>query len=155
MFQILRALASRDYEEVAAIAAEGEKQWTPDDIEKAMAAYFEEHKEIRTDPVARSPNNTIIRDETSGAPAGIWEVTQIVCDPEGITIGCSIASSTSRSRGEPRNPSSPCAGSPRDDPKRLKAAALKKGKSPSTLPTPAFSLRPAHIHRKVTGRARL
>jgi len=83
MFQILRALASRDYEEVAAIAAEGEKQWTPDDIEKAMAAYFEEHKEIRTDPVARSPNNTIIRDETSGAPPGVWEVTQIVCDPEG------------------------------------------------------------------------
>jgi hypothetical protein len=83
MFQILRALASRDYEEVAAIAAEGDQPWTPDDIEKAMAAYFEEHKEIRTDPVARSPNNTIIRDETSGAPPGVWEVTQIVCDPEG------------------------------------------------------------------------
>jgi hypothetical protein len=83
MFQILRALASRDYEEVAAIAAEGDKPWTPDEIQAAMAPYFEEHKEIRTDPVARSPNNTIVRDETSGAPAGIWEITQIICDPEG------------------------------------------------------------------------
>jgi hypothetical protein len=83
MFQILRALASRDFEEVSAIAAEGDKPWTPDEIQAAMAPYFEEHKEIRTDPVARSPNNTIVRDEASGAPAGVWEVTQIICDPEG------------------------------------------------------------------------
>lgn len=83
MFQILRALASRDYEEVASVAAEGDKPWTPDELEQAMAPYYEEHKEIRTDPVARSPNNTIVRDETSGAPAGLWEITQIICDPEG------------------------------------------------------------------------
>jgi hypothetical protein len=104
MFQILRALASRDYEEVAAIAAEGEKPWTPDELEAAMAPYYEEHKDIRTDPVARSPSNTIVKDDQSGAPPGIWEVTQIICDPEGDNdwmLDCVVDLAASRQAEKP------------------------------------------------------
>jgi hypothetical protein len=106
MFQIMRALASRDYEEAAECVADGERPWTPQELEAAMQGFYEEHSEIRTDPVARSPSNTIIRDETSGAgvPSGVWEISQIICDAEGDNdwmLDCVIDLDRSRKAEKP------------------------------------------------------
>jgi hypothetical protein len=95
MFQILRALASHDYEEAAQLVADGDAPpdaeeeatkeratWTPASLEAAMKRFYEEHSAVRTDPAARSPQNTIIHDETAGAAPGTWEVSQVIADPE-------------------------------------------------------------------------
>jgi superfamily II RNA helicase len=104
MFQIMRALASRDYVDAAELVSEGSQPWTSQEIEAAMHGYYEEHTSIRTDPVARAPGNTIMKDEGSGAPAGVWEVTQVICDPEGDNdwmLDCVIDLDKSRAAEKP------------------------------------------------------
>lgn len=104
MFQLLRALSSRDYEEAAELVSAGAQAWTTVELEAAMAGFYEEHSAILTDPAARSPSNTMIKDEKSGAPPGVWEVTQIVCDPEGDNdwmLDCVIDLEASRTAEKP------------------------------------------------------
>lgn len=104
MFQLLRAFASRDYEEAAALVAGGKQAWTPLELENAMAGFYEEHTGILTDPASRAPANTMIKDEKGGTAAGIWEVTQIICDPEGDNdwiLDCFIDLEDSRAAEKP------------------------------------------------------
>jgi hypothetical protein len=104
MFQLLRALASRDYEEAAALVAEGTEPWTPQSLEAAMSRFFEEHSAVRTDPTARAPANTIIHDESEGAAPGMWEVNQVIVDPEDDNdwiVDCVVDLARSREAAKP------------------------------------------------------
>ncbi len=103
MYRLLRALSSKRWDLAAEIVApgtpEGEEAWTPARIEASLAPYFAEHGEIRTDPKARSPRNTMVE-----AREGLWDVKQIVCDPEGHdewVIECAIDLDRSREAAAP------------------------------------------------------
>jgi superfamily II RNA helicase len=74
MFQLLRAVARKDWAAAAALL----RGATPDAVEGAFAPYFAEHPAIRLDPSARTPDRTRITQE----PAA-WHVVQVVSDPEG------------------------------------------------------------------------
>lgn len=47
-------------------------------FEEALAPYWEEHTEIRTDPAARNPTHTQVRQWPY-----VWEFTQILVDETG------------------------------------------------------------------------
>lgn len=72
--RFVRALASRDLDAALALLGGGA---TRDDLEKFLKDYAAAgHARLRTDPAARSPQNTRI---TKG---GVWRVEQILVDPE-------------------------------------------------------------------------
>jgi len=103
MYHLLRALSAKRWDLAAEIVApgtpEGEEAWTPARIEASLAPYFAEHGEIRTDPKARSPRNTMVE-----AREALWDVKQIVCDPEGHdewVIECTIDLDRSREAASP------------------------------------------------------
>ncbi|EYF07553.1 DEAD/DEAH box helicase [Chondromyces apiculatus] len=101
LFFFLRALAARDYE-VAAEMVEGEGDpWTAERLEAALAPYFAEHTAIRTDPVARRPQNTLVEPTEDGA---VWNVKQILVDPEDDQdwmLDCLVDLGRSRDAGRP------------------------------------------------------
>jgi hypothetical protein len=76
MFQILRALARKDWAGAAALVAPGD--WTAERFAGALAGFFAEHGAIRLDPAARAPDKTRI---TKGDH--VWTVVQVVCDDAG------------------------------------------------------------------------
>jgi len=78
IFALVRALAKRDYAEAAAIVEGGGEEWTIRRFEETLAPYWQEHAEIRTDPAARSPNHTQVRQWPF-----VWEFTQILVDESG------------------------------------------------------------------------
>jgi hypothetical protein len=99
MYRLLRALAAKNYEAAAQIAAGGAEPMTPARIEASLAPYWAEHAAIRVDPLARSPKNTQI-----STREGFWDVTQIVCDPEehdDWVIECAIDLDRSREAAAP------------------------------------------------------
>jgi superfamily II RNA helicase len=81
MFQLLRALAAKDWVSAASMVSEGgdDAAWTADTFERALYPFFEEHASIRLDPTARVPDSTRI---TKG-PGRTWGVVQVVADAEG------------------------------------------------------------------------
>ena len=81
MFQLLRAMARRDWAAAAALVSSGggDAAWSADTFEQALKPFFEEHTAIRLDPSARAPSNTRV----TKAPAGeTWEVVQVIPDAE-------------------------------------------------------------------------
>lgn len=78
IFSLVRALARRDYAEAATIVELGGEDWSIRRIEDALAPYWEQHSEIRTDPVARNPSHTQVRQWPY-----VWEFTQILVDESG------------------------------------------------------------------------
>ena len=78
MFSLVRALAKRDYVEAAALVEAGGEDWTIRRFDEALAPYWAEHTEIRTDPAARNPTHTQVRQWPF-----IWEFTQILVDESG------------------------------------------------------------------------
>jgi hypothetical protein len=85
VFHLVRALARKDYEEAAALAwpAESgdESRFPADVLEQAMAPYFEEYGELRTDVEARHRRNARI-DTTDPAS---WTIEQNLLDAEDVT----------------------------------------------------------------------
>jgi superfamily II RNA helicase len=82
MFQLVKALARRDWTAAAGMVARGaaaEDEWTASRFEQALAPFFEEHAGLRIDPTARAPQNTWIEK----TDRGVWEVVQVLCDPDG------------------------------------------------------------------------
>jgi superfamily II RNA helicase len=77
LYQLLRALAGRNWDAAAQITAASSEPWTAGQIEQSLAAYWPEHGTIRLDPAARSPRNTIVSERE-----GFWDVKQVVVDPE-------------------------------------------------------------------------
>jgi superfamily II RNA helicase len=107
MFQCVKALARGDYSAAAAMfagagaappASDGE--WSAARFELALRPFFEEHSALRVDPTARSPQNTrITKGET-----GMWEVVQVLCDPEGNgdwTLAAAVDLELSSKAGRP------------------------------------------------------
>jgi superfamily II RNA helicase len=78
VFSLVRALARRDYEGAKEIVEAGGEDWTPRRFDETLAPYWEEHSEIRTDPAARNPEHTQIRQWPF-----IWEFSQILVDESG------------------------------------------------------------------------
>ena len=81
MFQLVRALARRDWAAAAGLVAvpeAAEDEWNAARFEQALKPFFEEHAAIRLDPSARTPQRTAIT-KTEG---GTWEVVQVLCDAE-------------------------------------------------------------------------
>jgi hypothetical protein len=82
MFQLLRALAAKDWAAAAALVSPGgdDAAWTAERFERSLQPFFEEHTAIRLDPGARAPANT--RVEKSRA-ARTWDVVHVIPDAEG------------------------------------------------------------------------
>jgi superfamily II RNA helicase len=82
LYQLLRALARRDWAGAASLVSAGgnDAAWTAELFEQALKPFFEEHTAIRLDPTARAPANTRV----TKSPAGdAWEVVQVLPDAEG------------------------------------------------------------------------
>jgi hypothetical protein len=97
MFQLLRALARKDWAGAAALVAPGE--WTADRFGGAMGPFFAEHASVRLDPAARAPDKTRI---TQGEHA--WNVVQVICDDQGDddwAVFCDVDLEGSAREGKP------------------------------------------------------
>jgi superfamily II RNA helicase len=118
LYQLLRALARKDFAGAAALLAPArpveatalavDDAWTAERLGRAMAPFFEEHAEIRLDPASRSPESTrITRMGPAGAAGGgrgTLEVVQVVCDSDDDNdwaIACWIDLDASASEGKP------------------------------------------------------
>jgi hypothetical protein len=103
MFQLLRALARKDWTAAAALVSSGgaDAAWTPEVFEQAMRPFFEEHTAIRLDPSARAPANTRVAIPPGG---GTWDVVAVIPDAEGDddwALTCWIDLAASAAAGKP------------------------------------------------------
>jgi hypothetical protein len=113
MFQLLRALARKDWAAAAELtfqpsdgaspaspehggddadgAREVSEAWTAERLEEALRPFFEEHAAILLDPSARAPFKTkMVRNASRD---GGWDVTQVISDDAGDddwAIACTI-----------------------------------------------------------------
>ncbi|HVS64934.1 MAG TPA: DUF3516 domain-containing protein [Thermoanaerobaculia bacterium] len=78
LYQLVRALAQRDWEEAVA-CIHPESGWDEARFDEAMAPYFEEYEALVFTPEARRSDLTRI---TETGP-GRWEIVQTLLDPEG------------------------------------------------------------------------
>lgn len=81
MFQIVRALARRDWAGAASLVtvpSSGEDEWNAARFEQALKPFYAEHTAVRLDPTARSPQKTAI----TKTEQRTWEVVQVLCDAE-------------------------------------------------------------------------
>jgi superfamily II RNA helicase len=79
MHRLVRALATRNFEEAASLVAQHENDWPPERFESELADYWIEHKTIDTTPRSRRPQQTYLK-HVEGQR---WEVRQKLLDPEG------------------------------------------------------------------------
>jgi len=98
---LLKCLADRDYQAAAeAIRQDREKGMSAEEIEKQMAAYFEQHDRIDITPRARQARNTILVQESRQN----WSARQKIIDLEGDedwTIYCRIDLGAARDELQP------------------------------------------------------
>ena len=74
LYRLVRAVAKKDWDEAAALCATG-GEWTSQGLQDAFAPFFAEHKELRTDPEARSPAHLhLTRAEWQ------WDFKQVLLD---------------------------------------------------------------------------
>lgn len=112
LWRLVQALARRDYTAAeewlrstspaprASAEAAEEPTWTADALATALAAYWEEYAELRTDPAARSPRHLTI----DPGPE-VWRVRQLLVDPEedlGWSLELEVDVEASRQAAEPR-----------------------------------------------------
>ncbi len=74
MFQLLRALARKDWAAASALGDSERGGLSPEELERALAPFFAEHAAIRLDPRARASDRTVI---TRRAAEGTWDVVQL------------------------------------------------------------------------------
>ena len=79
LHQLLRALAAKNYEEATTLIYQAEGEWTPEQLEREMEAFWREHQAIDLTPRSRQPIHTTL------SPLGQrqWEVRQRIFDVEG------------------------------------------------------------------------
>ena len=79
MLALVSALAARDFSEAAALLRPAPEAVTADELETAMAPFFEEYGELLRTPEARRAHHTrLVRAESRR-----FEVSQVLLDPEG------------------------------------------------------------------------
>jgi hypothetical protein len=105
IFQILRALAKKDWALAASLvsAPTEPERWTPAMFEAALAPFFQEHGAIRLDPSSRTVDKSRITKDTAGS-TGAWDVVQVICDPGGDddwALSCWIDLQASAREGKP------------------------------------------------------
>ena len=99
MFQLLRALARRDWSGAAELARTG--GLTPEDLEGALAPFFAENSAVALDPAARAPARTVV---TRRDADGVWDVVQLFAgtaeegDVWGLTCQVDLAASAVEAR---------------------------------------------------------
>jgi hypothetical protein len=74
MFQLLRALARKDWAAASGLGDSERGGLSPEETERALAPFFAEHSVIRLDPRARASDRTVI---TRRAAEGTWDVVQL------------------------------------------------------------------------------
>ena len=74
MFQLLRAIARKDWAAAGGMADTEKGGVTQEELEHALAPFFAEHAAIRLDPGARAPDRTVV---TRRESEGIWDVVQL------------------------------------------------------------------------------
>jgi hypothetical protein len=79
MFQLLRAIARKDWATVGSMTDHEKGGWTPEELEQAMTPFFAEHPALRLDPGARAPDRTLV---TMRGAEGIWDVVQLFSAPD-------------------------------------------------------------------------
>jgi len=79
VFQVLKCLASRDYEKLGELLKPGEKIWNEAEFESILQKYYEDHQNIDLGPDARSPRNTLVKGIEN--PDSV-SVELIICDSE-------------------------------------------------------------------------
>jgi superfamily II RNA helicase len=83
MRELVRALSEQDYEEAArCVRQDPDDPWGADRFAEALAPFHDEYERILFDPDARQAHRTAIRQT---APR-IWEVQQVLADPQGDDI---------------------------------------------------------------------
>jgi uncharacterized protein DUF3516 len=102
MFQLVRALARKDWASAASMVSSlpDDEAWTPERFARGLEGFFEEHSALRLDPAARASQNTRITDRRPDA----WEVTQVLCDPEEDNdwmLSCMVDLEASNREGKP------------------------------------------------------
>jgi superfamily II DNA/RNA helicase len=78
LFQLVRALAQRDWEEAVA-CVHPECGWSEERFSEAMAPYFEQYEELVFTPEARRSDLTRLQENSPGR----WEIVHTLLDPEG------------------------------------------------------------------------
>jgi len=99
MFQLLRAVARRDWAAAAGLVTSS-PEWTAEAFERALAPFFAEHAAVRLDPSARAPDRTRIRKSAGGT----WDVEQTICDDAGDddwVLACFVDLESSAREGHP------------------------------------------------------
>jgi len=79
LHQLLRALASKNYEEAAAAIYQPEQEWTPERLAAEMEPFWREHATVDLTPRSRQPIHTTLK----AIGPRQWEVRQRIFDPEG------------------------------------------------------------------------
>jgi superfamily II RNA helicase len=111
LYQLLRALAHKDWAAAAAMVAEAaaaEDRWPAERFASAMAPFYEEHAQIRLDPASRAPANTRVTRmgpaQSEGGGRGWLEVAQVIGDAEDDNdwlLSCWIDLESSAREGKP------------------------------------------------------
>lgn len=102
MFQLLRALAVKDWTSAASMVSSlpDDDAWTAERFARELEPFFEEHSAVRLDPASRSPQNTRVVDRRLEA----WEIVQVLCDPEDDNdwmLSCVVDLDASNRDGKP------------------------------------------------------
>jgi superfamily II RNA helicase len=101
MFQLLRALARKDWAGAAALVSREPEAWPAERFEEAFRPFFDEHASIRLDPTARAPEKTRVSRQ---GREPVWHVVQVVSDDAGDddwALFCDIDLERSAREGKP------------------------------------------------------
>jgi superfamily II RNA helicase len=106
LFQILRALARKDWALAASLVGGPEAdRWSAHAFEAAMTPFFAEHGAVRLDPASRGTGKTrITKQATLPRAGGVWEIEQVVSDAEGDddwVLSCWVDMGASAKEGKP------------------------------------------------------
>ncbi len=96
LHRLLKALATKNWEEAAAALFQPDGEWPPQKLEEQMGRYFAEHEAVDLTPRARTPEMTHLAED--GSPRR-WTAQQKLVDPQGEVdwmIDCEIDLSKER-----------------------------------------------------------
>ena len=100
LHRLLKALATKRYDEAGAAVLQREGEWPPARIEAELAPYWAEHQRIDVTPAARRPDNTFLEKVEPKR----WRAIQRLVDEEGEVdwaVECSVDLEVEHADGAP------------------------------------------------------